>query len=86
MRLWRCVQSDAPLLLLSAGINSLLAPADQGPIRMPYEWDSVPFYQLQYAVMNQFLMELFGNYDFYTQEYSTPSLLSLNMLRNYRDK
>jgi hypothetical protein len=57
------------------GINSLLARADQGPITMPYQWDSVPSYRLQYAVVNQFLMELFGNYDFYTQVKSTPGLL-----------
>jgi hypothetical protein len=67
------------------GIDSLLAPGDQGPIRMPYQWDSIPSYRLHYAVVNQFLMELFGNYDFYTQVYSTSGLLGLNMLRNYRD-
>jgi len=47
---------------------------------MPYQWDSIPSYRLQYAVVNQFLMELFGNYDFYTQVNSTPGLLGLNML------
>jgi hypothetical protein len=52
---------------------------------MPYQWDSVPSYRLQYAVVNQFLMELFGNYDFYTQVNPAPGLLGLNMLRKYRN-
>jgi hypothetical protein len=28
---------------------------------MPYQWDSVPAYRLQYAVVNKFLMELYFN-------------------------
>jgi hypothetical protein len=34
---------------------------------MPYQWDSFLAYRLQYAIVNNFLMELFDNYDFYTQ-------------------
>lgn len=34
---------------------------------MAYQWDSVPSYRLQYAIVNGFLMELFGNYEFYAQ-------------------
>jgi hypothetical protein len=41
---------------------------------MPYQWDSVPSYRLHYTTVNQFLMELFGNYDFYTQVRSRPAL------------
>jgi hypothetical protein len=54
-------------------------------IRMPYQWDSVPSYRLQYAIVNQFLMELFGNYDFYTQVNSTLGLLCSNILRKSRN-
>jgi hypothetical protein len=34
---------------------------------MPYMWDSVPAYRLQKAVVNAFLIRLFGYFDFYTQ-------------------
>jgi hypothetical protein len=54
---------------------------------MPYQWDRVPSYRLQYAIVNQFLMELFGNYDFYTQVNSATTTLGLlysNTLRKYR--
>lgn len=34
---------------------------------MPYQWDSVPAYRLLDSTVNEFLMELFGNYNFYTQ-------------------
>jgi hypothetical protein len=43
---------------------------------MPYQWDSIPSYRLQYTIVNKFLMELFGNYDFYTQVNSSQCLIS----------
>ena len=50
---------------------------DQGRIRMDYQWDRVPLYRLNYTIVNKFLTELFGNYDFYTQVSSSQGLLRL---------
>jgi hypothetical protein len=54
-------------LAYSLLLQSFGGRADQGSHMMAYQWDSVPSYRLQYAIVNGFLMELFGNYEFYAQ-------------------